>query len=91
MSYKAFILRYSLLQILNNLTILCNDSKGDDETMSSSEMQKMLTQYEDTHMGNFRRIYPPDEGTGLYEKYYESNNSIFRETIAFKARTQCAR
>ena len=48
------------------------------------------TKYEDEHMGNFRRIYPM-EGTEKYDKFFHSSGSLYQETAAFKARTECAR
>ncbi len=50
-----------------------------------------LAQYEDEHVGNFRRIYPPVDGTEKYEKYFHSSGSLYQETAAFKARSEAAR
>ena len=49
-----------------------------------------LTNYENNHMGNFRRIYPV-EGCEKYEKFFHSSGSLYQETAAFKARSECAR
>lgn len=51
------------------------------------------TQYEETHMGNYRRIYPLEEGstTEKYEKFFHSSGSLYQETAAHKARSECAR
>ena len=49
-----------------------------------------LERYENEHMGNFRRIYP-NEGTEKYDKFFHSSGSLYQETAAFKARSECAR
>lgn len=49
-----------------------------------------LSRYEDAHMGNMRRIYPA-ENTEKYDKYFHSSGSLYQETAAFKARSECAR
>lgn len=46
--------------------------------------------YEDKHMGNYRRIYPA-EGMEKYEKFFHNSGSLYQETAAFKARSECAR
>uniref|UniRef100_A0A2K6FV88 Tubulin tyrosine ligase like 13 n=1 Tax=Propithecus coquereli TaxID=379532 RepID=A0A2K6FV88_PROCO len=47
-------------------------------------------QYEDSHLGGYRRIYPgPD--TGKYAPFFKHNGSLFQETAASKAREECAR
>ena len=49
------------------------------------------TKYEDGHLGNFRRIYPLDGITERYAKFFQHSGSLFQETAAYKARTECAR
>ena len=49
-----------------------------------------LEKYENTHMGNFRRIYP-GPNTDKYEKFFHSSGTLFQETAAFKARSELAR
>lgn len=47
-------------------------------------------QYEDSHLGKYRRIYPgPD--TEKYARFFKHNGSLFQETAASKAREECAR
>ena len=48
-----------------------------------------LAKYEDSHLGNFRRIYP-GEGHEKYEKFFQNSGSLYQETAAFKARSECA-
>ena len=46
--------------------------------------------YEDSHLGGYRRIYPgPD--TEKYAPFFKHNGSLFQETVASKAREECAR
>jgi len=56
--------------------------------------EEMELKYEDAHLGNYRRIYPllpGTEGSGKYEKYLNTCASIFQETLAYRARTECAK
>ncbi|XP_063106121.1 tubulin polyglutamylase TTLL13 [Cavia porcellus] len=46
--------------------------------------------YEDSHLGGYRRIYPgPDKEK--YAPFFKHNGSLFQETVASKAREECAR
>ena len=49
-----------------------------------------LTVYEDKNMGSFRRIYPQDNEE-KYQNFFENSCSLFQETAASKARSECAR
>ena len=44
-----------------------------------------LDAYEQSHLGNFRRIYPNNNESD-YERFMHSSASIFQETAAYKAR-----
>ncbi|XP_032650085.1 tubulin polyglutamylase TTLL13 isoform X1 [Chelonoidis abingdonii] len=46
--------------------------------------------YENTHLGGYRRIYPTRE-TDKYEPFFKHSGSLFQETVASKAREECAR
>ncbi|XP_073160682.1 tubulin polyglutamylase TTLL13 isoform X3 [Lepidochelys kempii] len=46
--------------------------------------------YENTHLGGYRRIYPALE-TDKYEPFFKHSGSLFQETVASKAREECAR
>uniref|UniRef100_A0A8C4VV39 Tubulin tyrosine ligase like 13 n=1 Tax=Gopherus evgoodei TaxID=1825980 RepID=A0A8C4VV39_9SAUR len=46
--------------------------------------------YENTHLGGYRRIYPTHE-TDKYEPFFKHSGSLFQETVASKARKECAR
>ena len=47
--------------------------------------------YEETHLGNFRRIYPCKHAAERYDRFFHSSGSLYQETAAFKARSECAR
>uniref|UniRef100_A0A8C8RNW5 Tubulin polyglutamylase TTLL13-like n=1 Tax=Pelusios castaneus TaxID=367368 RepID=A0A8C8RNW5_9SAUR len=46
--------------------------------------------YESAHLGGYRRIYPA-RGTDKYEPFFKHSGSLFQETVASKAREECAR
>ena len=46
--------------------------------------------YEESQLGTFRRIYPRED-SAKYDKYFQSSGSLYQETAAFKARSECAR
>uniref|UniRef100_A0A8D1ELN3 Uncharacterized protein n=1 Tax=Sus scrofa TaxID=9823 RepID=A0A8D1ELN3_PIG len=46
--------------------------------------------YEDSHLGGYRRIYPGLD-TEKYAPFFKHNGSLFQETVASKAREECAR
>ncbi|XP_068552182.1 tubulin polyglutamylase TTLL13 isoform X1 [Anas acuta] len=47
-------------------------------------------EYENSHLGSYRRIYPAC-GTDKYEPFFKQSSSLFQETISSKAREECAR
>uniref|UniRef100_A0A5K3F6D2 SAM domain-containing protein n=1 Tax=Mesocestoides corti TaxID=53468 RepID=A0A5K3F6D2_MESCO len=56
----------------------------------NAEMEKWAAkamQYEDDHLGNFRRIYPCKD-QDKYEEFINSTATLFTETASFKARFQ---
>ncbi|XP_007908131.2 LOW QUALITY PROTEIN: tubulin polyglutamylase ttll6 [Callorhinchus milii] len=46
--------------------------------------------YEDEHLGGFRRIYPQPD-SDKYDLFFKHSGSLFQETVASKAREECAR
>lgn len=59
----------------------------------NAEMEKWAAkalEYENEHLGNFRRIYP-SKNNEQYEKYINSTTTLFTETATFKARMQHSR
>jgi len=60
------------------------------ERNESEYVQRQL-QWEEDHMGNFRRIYPCS-GENKYELFFtQSTLSVFQDTIASKAREEASR
>uniref|UniRef100_A0A3Q3VK93 Tubulin tyrosine ligase-like family, member 6 n=1 Tax=Mola mola TaxID=94237 RepID=A0A3Q3VK93_MOLML len=51
---------------------------------------EQMERYEAKHLGGFKRIYPR-EGGDKYDKYFKHSSSLFQETVASKAREECAR
>ncbi|XP_025078224.1 tubulin polyglutamylase ttll6-like isoform X2 [Pomacea canaliculata] len=49
-----------------------------------------LEKYENSHMGNFRRIFPAP-GCEKYNKYFHTSGTLFQETASFRARSELAR
>uniref|UniRef100_A0A8C9EUF0 Tubulin tyrosine ligase like 6 n=1 Tax=Pavo cristatus TaxID=9049 RepID=A0A8C9EUF0_PAVCR len=46
--------------------------------------------YENSHLGSYRRIYPAC-GTDKYEPFFKQSSSLFKETASSKAREECTR
>uniref|UniRef100_A0A8D0EAA0 Tubulin tyrosine ligase like 13 n=1 Tax=Salvator merianae TaxID=96440 RepID=A0A8D0EAA0_SALMN len=46
--------------------------------------------YENSHLGGYRRIFP-SRGTEKYTPFFKHSGSLFQETVASKAREECAR
>uniref|UniRef100_A0A8D0KRB0 Tubulin polyglutamylase TTLL13 n=1 Tax=Strix occidentalis caurina TaxID=311401 RepID=A0A8D0KRB0_STROC len=46
--------------------------------------------YENAHLGGYRRIYPA-HGMEKYEPFFKQSSSLFQETVASRAREECAR
>ncbi|XP_062998448.1 tubulin polyglutamylase TTLL13 [Elgaria multicarinata webbii] len=46
--------------------------------------------YENCHLGGYRRIFP-SRGTEKYAPFFKHSGSLFQETVASKAREECAR
>ncbi|XP_032088435.1 tubulin polyglutamylase TTLL13-like isoform X3 [Thamnophis elegans] len=46
--------------------------------------------YENSHLGHYRRIFP-SHGTEKYSPFFKHSGSLFQETVASKAREECAR
>nr|CDS17693.1 tubulin polyglutamylase TTLL13 [Echinococcus granulosus] len=69
-----------------------NFGKASREDMNA-EMERWAAkalEYENEHLGNFRRIYPC-RNNEHYEKYISSTTTLFTETATFKARMQHSR
>jgi tubulin polyglutamylase TTLL6/13 len=46
--------------------------------------------WEETHMGNFRKIYPAENYEKFDAFFMQTDNSIFQETLASRARKENA-
>ncbi|CAI5792536.1 tubulin polyglutamylase TTLL13-like isoform X1 [Podarcis lilfordi] len=46
--------------------------------------------YESSHLGGYRKIFP-SRGTEKYNPFFKHSGSLFQETVASKAREECAR
>ncbi|XP_076303863.1 tubulin polyglutamylase TTLL13-like [Lasioglossum baleicum] len=79
--------------------ITCKDSSVNDSTMMAAakldkteeDYLERQFQWEDEHMGNFRRIYPCS-GSQKYEPFFKQNSiSVFQDTVASRAREEASR
>lgn len=57
----------------------------------AQQWQKEIEQWEDEHMGNYRRIYPTPEAVPKYQKFFTQSGTLYSETAASKARIEQAR
>ncbi|XP_029658054.1 tubulin polyglutamylase ttll6-like isoform X2 [Octopus sinensis] len=62
----------------------------EEQEQAHEKYLESLDNYETTHLGNFRRIYP-SEVSKKYDQFFQSSSSLFQETIAFKARSELVR
>uniref|UniRef100_A0A1I8HYV3 Tubulin--tyrosine ligase-like protein 9 n=1 Tax=Macrostomum lignano TaxID=282301 RepID=A0A1I8HYV3_9PLAT len=64
----------------------------EDTERDLAQSAESLRRYEDAHLGNYRRIYPPQAGQAdRYERFMTQAGSIYHETAAARARADCAR
>ena len=73
-------------EIIVNYFCISKCRRDDDGAISL----EALTGYEDKNLGNFRRIYP-QSNEDKYKAFFENSCSLFQETAASKARSECAR
>lgn len=73
-----------------HLNFLFFSSARDNTEKLQEKFNDEQLRYEETHLGNFRRIYPL-EGTDRYNKFFCTSSSVYQETATFRAHTQCAR
>ncbi|KAH0620134.1 hypothetical protein JD844_014767 [Phrynosoma platyrhinos] len=62
------------------------------EQMESSQAAWLAQaeKYENSHLGGYRRIFPSRD-TEKYASFFKHSGSLFQETVASKAREECAR
>ena len=77
------------LPILKYFHIFLSIYRREDDPDNAVDLEA-LTRYEDKNLGNFRRIYPK-ENEEKYQAFFENSCSLFQETAASKARSECAR
>ncbi|XP_072348819.1 tubulin polyglutamylase TTLL13-like isoform X3 [Scyliorhinus torazame] len=51
---------------------------------------RQVEKYEKEHLGGFHRIYPRSDSE-KYDNFFKQSGSLFQETIASRAREECAR
>ncbi|XP_072343625.1 uncharacterized protein [Scyliorhinus torazame] len=66
------------------------EDRADEIKTNQAAWVEQMEKYEDENIGNFRRIYP-FTGSEKYDKFLKCKHSLFQETIASKAREECAR
>ena len=67
------------------------DSKYREEQEDlAQQWQKEIEQWENQHMGNYRRIYPTAE-TAKYDQFFTQSGTLYSETAASKARLEQAK
>lgn len=74
------------------VTVPCAFSVRRREELQSTQAAwlSQAEQYENLHLGGYRRIYPA-RGTEKYEPFFKQSSSLFQETVSSKAREECAR
>lgn len=78
-----------LPQLLLSSSLL-SDCRREQLESSQAAWLAQAEKYENTHLGGYRRIYPAC-GTDKYEPFFKHSGSLFQETVASKAREECAR
>jgi tubulin polyglutamylase TTLL6/13 len=57
----------------------------------AQQWQKEIEEWENQHMGNYRRIYPLPNVTEKYEQFFTQSGTLYSETAASKARIEQAK
>nr|XP_014340386.1 PREDICTED: tubulin polyglutamylase TTLL13 isoform X3 [Latimeria chalumnae] len=65
-------------------------SKREQYESSQAAWLEQAEKYENKHLGGYRRIYP-QVGSEKYDWFFKHSSSLFQETVASKAREECAR
>lgn len=61
-----------------------------------AEMCVAQAKWEDSHIGGYRRVYPPPPGSGIadrFEKFFNQTegSSLFGTTVSHRVRVECSR
>lgn len=65
-------------------------SRHEESESSQAAWISEAEDYENSHLGSYRRIYPAC-GTDKYEPFFKQSSSLFKETASSKAREECTR
>uniref|UniRef100_A0A669PHD2 Tubulin tyrosine ligase like 6 n=1 Tax=Phasianus colchicus TaxID=9054 RepID=A0A669PHD2_PHACC len=65
-------------------------SRHEESESSQAAWLSEAEDYENSHLGSYRRIYPAC-GTDKYEPFFKQSSSLFKETASSKAREECTR
>lgn len=65
-------------------------SRHEESESSQAAWLSEAEDYENSHLGSYRRIYPAC-GTDKYEPFFKQSSSLFKETVSSKAREECTR
>ncbi|KAM6303778.1 tubulin polyglutamylase TTLL13 [Podargus strigoides] len=65
-------------------------SRREELESSQAAWLSQTEEYENSHLGSYRRIYPAC-GTEKYEPFFQQSSSLVQETVSSKAREACAR
>lgn len=76
-------------RLLNKINKKDNKYREEQEDLAQ-QWQKEIEQWENQHMGNYRRIYPTVE-TSKYDQYFTQSGTLYSETAASKARLEQAK
>ncbi|KAJ8365054.1 hypothetical protein SKAU_G00138850 [Synaphobranchus kaupii] len=66
------------------------EARSQELRQSQAASIEQMQRYEAKNLGGFRRIFPRDGGE-KYERFFKHSSSLFQETVASKAREECAR
>ncbi|XP_042685555.1 tubulin polyglutamylase TTLL6 isoform X3 [Centrocercus urophasianus] len=65
-------------------------SRHEEAESSQAAWLSEAEDYENSHLGSYRRIYPAC-GTDKYEPFFKQSSSLFKETASSRAREECTR
>lgn len=76
--------------------LFCKTNKKDGKYREEQEdlaqqWQREIEQWENQHLGNYRRIYPTPETIPKYEQFFTQSGTLYSETAASKARIEQAK
>ncbi|XP_072880889.1 tubulin polyglutamylase ttll6-like [Hemitrygon akajei] len=69
---------------------LTRESRREQYENQQSAWLQQVEKYEKQHLGGFRLIYPLSDSK-KYDDFFKQSGSLFQETVASRAREECAR